>query len=209
MSSIWIICVLCLVIGFLLATIACFTWIYNTPNIKSAFTETYFNEDKSLAKSDLFSKTVEITIPSTFFELNEEPFDYQLTEEDKENGFTNIKKNDDGSATYIIKKDKYKIFINELKAETANSIDELKASGAFSSIEKIEYTDKFEIVTITANREQFQNGIDNMAVLSCGLNSYAYQLFDTDAKGTCTVNVKDSTSGEVFYTTVYPDALNK
>lgn len=207
--SIWIICILCILIGFLAAIIACFAWVYNTPKIKTAFSETYFNKDNSFVKSDLFSGTVDITIPASFFELNEEPFNYQLTEEDKGNGFTDIKKNNDGSATYTIEKDKYDTFINELKTETASSIDELTTNGSFASIEKIEYTDKFETVTITANKEQFENSIDNIAVLSCGLSSYAYQLFDIDAEGICTINVKDSTSGEVFQTTIYPDALNE
>lgn len=206
--SIWIMCILCIVIGVLVAVISCFLWVYNTPNIKTAFIETYLNEDSSLIKENLFDKTIEFTIPASFFELNEQPFDYQLTEEDRKNGFTNIKKNNDGSATYFIKKDKYDSFIDKLKTETANSIDELVLSKSFSSIENIEYSDKFETITITANKEQFQNGIDSMVITSCGLSSYIYQMFDIDAKHTCIINIKDSTSGEVFHTATYPDALN-
>ena len=211
--SIFIICSLCLLIGVLSTVIGCFCWIYNTPAIKEAFVKTYTNEDNSFSVEEtvdnILSGTVEINVPLALLELNEEPFDYKLTEKDKENGFSNIKKNSDGSATYTIKKKEYNKFIEEYKAEIKSSLDSLTTDGSFPSIQKIEYTDNFDKITIIANKEKFESGLDGMCVMTCGLSSCMYQMFDVNSNGKCTVVVKDSTTGEAFKTTMFPDALQE
>ena len=63
-------------------------------------------------------------------------------------------------------------------------------------------------ITITADKNSFENGLDSLSVFSCGLASIMYQMFDIGAPGKCTVEVKDSATGEIFQTTVYPDALD-
>lgn len=170
------------------------------------------NDTTKLASQDLgnvLTGTVEITLPKEFIDLGGEEFDYTLTQEQKDNGFTDIKKNDDGSATYTMKKSDYKKYIAELKQTTKDSFDKMLADGTYTTIEKIEYTDDFEKITIIANKEDFENSLDSFCILSCGLTSYMYQVFDVDASGKCTVEVKDSATGEVFQTTVYPDALQE
>lgn len=209
--SIFVICILSLTIGILSTVIGCFFWVYNTPAIKEAFVETYNNEKNSFSAKESFgnilSGTVEINIPLVLLELDGEPFDYKLTEKDKENGFTSIKKNADGSATYTIKKKEYTKFIEEYKAEIKNSLDTLTANGTFPSIEKVEYTDNFDKITIIANKEKFESGIDSMCIMTCGLFSYSFQAFDVNSNNECTIEVKDSVSGQIFQTAIYPDAL--
>ncbi len=211
--SIFIICILCLLIGVLSTFIGCLCWVYNTPTIKEAFVETYNNDNNSFSVKETFgnklSGTVEINIPLALLELDEEPFDYKLTEEDKENGFTNIKKNSDGSATYTIKKKEYNKFIGEYRAKIKSSFDSLTADDAFPSIQKIEYTDNFDKITIIANKEEFESGLDSMSVTTCGLSSYLFQIFNVNSKGKCTIEVKDSSTDEIFQTIIYPDALQE
>ncbi len=211
--SISIICILCLLIGVLSTVIGCFCWVYNTPAIKEAFVKTYNNENSSFSVKETFgnvlSGTVEINIPLALLELDGEPFDYKLSEENKENGFTSIKKNSDGSATYTIKKKEYNKFIEEYRAEIKSSLDILTTDGTFPSIQKIEYTDNFDKITIIANKEKFESSLDSMSVMTCGLSSCAFQMFDVNSDRKCTVEVKDSTTGEVFQRTIYPDALQE
>lgn len=158
---------------------------------------------------NILTDTVSITIAKEMLDLSGDTFDYTLTKEQKDNGFTSIKKNKDGSATYTIKNSEYKKFIAEMKKTAKQGIDEITADGSFPSIKSISYNDDLSKIVITADRKAFENSFDSMAVFRCGLTSCMYQMYDIDAEGKCTVEVKDSVSGEVFQTTVYPDALNK
>lgn len=211
MLSIILICFLSIIIGMLITICGGFAWIYNTPNIRQAFVETYKKSFTTLSVEEnlgnILTGTVEINIPLFFLELSEEPFDYKLTEKDKENGFTNIKKNADGSATYTIRKKEYEKFIEEYKEQIKNMLDELTSDDTFDSIERIEYTDNFNKITIYANKEKFESGLDSMCVSTCGLASCMYQMFDINSSGKCTVEVKDSKTDEVFQTSIYPDTM--
>lgn len=212
-SSIVIICSLCIVIGVLISIVGCFAWVYNTPEIKEAFIETYKIDGGSLLVSkdfgNILTGTIEINISKELLELNGKKFDYTLTEEQKKQGFTNIKRNKDDSATYTIKKKNYEKFIAEFKKISKQGIDELTKDGSLTSIKKITYNDDLSKITILADKSKFENSIDSMALFSCGLTSCVYQTFDVNAPGKCTVDVKDSVSGEIFKTIVYPDALNE
>ena len=170
----------------------------------------FIKDDKAVNQDlgNILTGTVEINIPKEFLELDGEKFDYVLTEEQKENGFTNIKKNEDGSATYTIKKKNYEKYIKELREAAKQGIDELTKDGSFASIKSITYNNNLSKITITADKNSFENGLDSLSVFSCGLASIMYQMFDIDAPGKCTVEVKDSATGEIFQTTVYPDALD-
>ena len=170
------------------------------------------NEENKVINQDLgniLTGTVEINISREFLELGEEEFNYELTQEQKENGFTDIKKNEDGSATYTIKKKDYKKFISELKETTKQGIDELTKDGSFVSIKGITYNDNFSKIVISADKEGFENSFDSMVIFSCGLTSCMYQMFDIDAPGKCAIEIKDVSTGEIFKTTVYPDAMQE
>ena len=169
------------------------------------------NKDNKIVNQDLgniLSGTVELTIPKDAISLLGDNFDYSLTEEQKEKGFIGVKKNEDGSATYTIKKKDYKVFLSEYKKTAMQGIDELTKDGNLPSVKSITYNDDLSKITIIAERESFENGFDSMVVMSCGLASSMYQMFDLNSNGKCTVEVKDSTTGEVFQTAKYPDDLN-
>lgn len=165
--------------------------------------------DNKLVNKNIISNTVEIKLTKEMIDLFIEDFDYALTQEQKENGFTEIKKNDDGSATYTIKKKDYDVFLKNYKETAKQAIDELTEEGAFSSIKNITYNEDLSKIVISANKEKFEDSFDSMVIMSCGLTSCMYQMFDINAKGKCTVEVKDSNSGKVFKTTIYPDAMQK
>ena len=179
--------------------------VFIVGSINGTFTKSNKTANQDLG--NILTGTVEIDMPKEFLQLGGEEFDYTLTDEQKAKGFTNIKKNEDGSATYTIKKKDYDKYIQELRQTAKQGIDELTKDGSFASIKNIAYNDNLSKITITANKSGFENGLDSLAVFSCGLSSTMYQMYDIDAPGKCTIEVKDSTTGEVFQTTVYPDAL--
>ncbi len=211
-TTILLMCILCIIIGILLTICGGFFWVYNTPTIKEAFVQTYNNENNSSPdennSKNINSDTVELNVPKEFLNLGEEEFNYKLTKEQKSSGFIDVKKNKDGSATYTIKRKDYEKFISELNSTAKRAINELSESGAFKSVKSIIFNKDLSEITITADKKTFENNMDSMVVMSCGISSIMYQMFDVDSSRKCTIEVKDSTTGEVFQTTIYPDALN-
>lgn len=165
------------------------------------------NESSKIANQgigNILTGTVELTISKDMLALFGDGFDYNLSQEQKDNGFTDIKKNEDGSATYTIKKKDYEKFIDEYKTQTKNTLNEIINGNNFTSIQKIQYTENFDKITIVAEKEKFENSFDSMCVMSCGLTSCMYQMFDVNSDGKCIVEVKDVATGEVFRTETYP-----
>ena len=181
--------------------------------VKNEFFDKNDNIDKMANQNlgDIITGKVQITLNKEFIDLissEEEPFEYSLTQEQKENGFIDIKKNDDGSATYKIEKKDYEKFISEYKTTTKQTIDELVNKNTYQSIKSITYNDDFSKIDIMVEREKFENSLDSFALLGCGLSSCMYQMFDINASGKCAINVKDINNGEIFRTVNYPEDLN-
>ncbi len=159
--------------------------------------------DKNIG--NIISGTVNLTIPVEFLELSSEPFDYKLTKENKANGFTSIKKNSDGSATYTIKEKEYKKFINNLKSETKKAIDELILDDTLSTVKTIKYNDNLSEIIITVEKENYENSFESLIETSCGLTACLYQMYDIDAPRNCLIKVKDEATGEIFKTKTFPE----
>lgn len=88
------------------------------------------------------------------------------------------------------------------------SIDSITSDTDYKSISKIEYNNNFSNITILANKEEYENSLDSIAVSACGIAGMLYQAFDTSAPHTVIINIKDISTGEVFDTVKFPDALN-
>ena len=165
--------------------------------------------DKIEVDKKLFGN-VEITIPKSIAEMmKEDDKPLELTEEQKNYGFKDIKNNSDGSITFTIANSKYKDYINELRQITADVFDNmLIGEQGFKTIKKIEYNKNFSEITLIVNKEEYNNSFESMAVFSCGLSSMLYQTFDVNAPQKAVITVKDIDTNETISQTVYPDALN-
>jgi hypothetical protein len=64
-------------------------------------------------------------------------------------------------------------------------------------------------MTLIVDKELYENSLDGFAILGLGTAALYYQLFDgVQAENIAvTINIKDSTTGELFETMVYPDDL--
>ncbi len=168
-------------------------------NDASASSESSASSQGIKASKKLFGD-VEITLPKELVDENAT----ELTDEQKNSGFTKAEKLPDGSIKYTIKRKEYNKFIEDLRKQTASSLDELSTSDALTSIQGIKYNDDFSKITIIADKSAFSESFDSMAITTCGLASQLYQCFDVNAPQKVTVEVKDSTTNEVFQTETFP-----
>jgi Adhesin P1 N-terminal domain len=151
---------------------------------------------------------VEITLPASFFE---DEADLESTKADAEKEGIKVTKNDDGSLTYKMSKAKHKEMVQEMETEMVASIDEMKNSEDFTSIQDITYNDSFSEYTMIVDKETYENSFDSFAVFGLGLSGMYYQLFNgvnpEDYK--VKIMVQDADTKEVISEVIYPDDLEE
>ncbi|MEE3805631.1 hypothetical protein V2H29_01560 [Lysinibacillus fusiformis] len=151
---------------------------------------------------------VEVTIPATLYKGQDID---SIISEAKNSGIKEVIKNDDGSLTYKMSKSEHKKMMKELKERIVKSVEELKTSEDFASINDVVYNKSFSEFTLTVNKEKFEGSFDALASFGLALAGMYYQLFNgADVEHyKVTVYIKDESNGEVFDTMVYPDELNE
>ncbi|HBT74019.1 MAG TPA: hypothetical protein DEB37_17785 [Lysinibacillus sp.] len=151
---------------------------------------------------------VEVTIPATLYKGQDID---SIISEAKNSGIKEVIKNDDGSLTYKMSKSEHKKMMKELKERIVKSVEELKTSEDFTSINDVAYNKSFSEFTLTVNKEKFEGSFDALASFGLALAGMYYQLFNgADVEHyKVTVYIKDESNGEVFDTMVYPDELNE
>lgn len=151
---------------------------------------------------------VEVTIPATLYKGQDID---SIISEAKNSGIKEVIKNDDGSLTYKMSKSEHKKMMKELKERLVKSVEELKTSEDFASINDVAYNKSFSEFTLTVNKEKFEGSFDALASFGLALAGMYYQLFNgADVEHyKVTVYIKDESNGEVFDTMVYPDELNE
>lgn len=170
--------------------------------VKTATTD---NKKDTINVNEKLFGDIELTIPALLTDDSAEP---TVTDEAKELGVKKIEKQSDGSVKYTFERSKYKEYLNYLKDETKNTIDDIATGADYKSISKIDYNNNFSDITISVNKEAYENSFESLAVTVCGISCMLYQAFDTSAPQTVTINVKDISTGEVLDTVKYPDVLN-
>lgn len=172
--------------------------------------------DDSGAKADEVSVdknllTVDVTIPKSFFEdLGEGgvPTQAELDAEAKEAGYKSAKLNSDGSVTYTMSKKVHEEVLNEMKSAIDESIKESldEYPGVFKSIT---YDKDVKNFTLEVDRQKFDSEFGvGFVGFGLAIQSGFYQMFSVGTGESKTViEYKDSATGEVFDTTVWPDDL--
>jgi hypothetical protein len=173
----------------------------------SAISSESSSESQEESESTDSQQTVEVTLPSTMV-TDETPTD--LTQEQKDMGYTELKKNEDGSLTYVIDADQYDATREKAKEQAKSDLDGMKTDSKYSTIQDVTYNDDLtEITLVVTNQLDFeQNMEDTFAILNAGLTASTYHALDGNSSQKVTVSVKDAQTGTVFNTMAYPDALN-
>ncbi|MBK3495939.1 hypothetical protein JFL43_13930 [Viridibacillus sp. YIM B01967] len=166
-------------------------------------------QDKSDVAVDKGLMNVEIKVPASFYEGEDIDAIIASAKEDKE--YKEVKKNSDGSVTYIMSRKQHTALMIKKKESTASNVKEIEEDSETPSVQKIEYNNNFSEFTVVVDKEEFENSFDSTAVFSIGFIGMLYQVFDGTAEEDMkvTVKMKDAKNGKVFDETIYPDALDE
>ncbi len=101
--------------------------------------------------------------------------------------------------------------MKEVENSVLQTIENLKSGKDFASIKDVTHNKSFSEFTLVVDKEAYENSFDGFAVLGVALPAMYYQMFDgvspDDYK--VTIQVEDQSTGDVFGTVVYPDALKE
>ncbi|SFF58234.1 hypothetical protein SAMN05216353_102163 [Halobacillus alkaliphilus] len=170
--------------------------------------ESSSSEDKETSvEVDKNQTSVEVTIPKSFFELQNQNFD-RIKAEAKEKGINEVIDND-STVTYIMSSSKHKEMMKEMEKQMTAAIEEIKNEDNYSSIQDIQATKSYSEFMLSVDREEYENSLDGFAVMGLGVTGMLYQLFDGAGpeEYDVTVNVVDAAKEEVFDTIKYPQAF--
>lgn len=179
-------------------------------SVEKAETVKKDEEKEETVEVDKNLLSVEVTLPASFFELEGQDID-QVIADAKEDGVQEVTKNEDGSLTYKMSKAKHAEMMKEMEEQVKNTIEEMKNSEDFVSIQDVTVNKSFSEFTMIVDREAFENSFDGFAALGLGFSGMFYQLFDGVNPDDYEVKIKleDAGTGEVFNTIVYPEALEE
>lgn len=172
------------------------------------------SEEKAENKKSDFTvekdlKNIEIKVPASFYEG--EDIDAIIKDAKEKNKYIKVEKNNDGSVTYIMSREKHNALMKEMKESTASNVKEIETDSEIPSVLKISFNSNFSEFTVTVDKKEFENSFDGFAVFSLGIAGMFYQVFDGTAEEDLkvTVKMKDAKNGKIFSETIYPDGLDE
>ncbi|MGI8315893.1 hypothetical protein [Halobacillus mangrovi] len=169
------------------------------------------DEDKDTSISvDKNLMNVEVTLPKTFFEMQQTDFE-QVKAEAEAAGVKEVVDNGDGTITYKMSKKKHKEMMQEMEKQMKASIEDIKTSGDFPSIKDIKANSSFSKITMTVDQEAYENSFDGFATMGVGMTGMFFQVFDgaNPDDYNVMIEVVNADTGEVFDTINYPEALEQ
>lgn len=201
--------------GIILATVALLTQDNkgkdtNTPSVSSTEVSSVADtEDADAISVDENLLTVDVTLPPAFFE-DETPEEIEAAA--KENGFLKCVVHEDGSVTYTMTKLKRAEILRDFKGTIDESITELTSGGENEpqSFRSITYNAGVTQFDVRVDRTAYENSwLDSFYIIQLYLLGGYYQLFNgvPNDQIDVIVNVIDDSSGEVFNTGTYQQAM--
>ncbi len=151
---------------------------------------------------------VSIVFPAS---LNESGDVEGMTAEVKEAGATNITENGDGSVTATISQENLDKLLQKYHAELSAVIEGAQSGDGSSSIKNLEYDEAtFNEYNITVDRAAYESedSADGLVIFGLAMQSMMYQVYSgvPEADMKITFNLIDESTGEVFETSVLPEA---
>ena len=175
------------------------------------------NGSSADANSDIEEKSIDVdkgllgttvTLPASLFEG--EDMEAAIAEA-KADGVDDVTVNADGSVTYKVSRAKYNEMLEESKKSLDEFIEELKSGKDYTSIKDVKHNNSFTEFTLVVDRSAYENSFDGFAAFGLYFAAMFYQIIDgTDLEKTKTsIHIEDAATGDVFSTTIYPDALEE
>ncbi|CAH1199078.1 hypothetical protein PAECIP111893_01224 [Paenibacillus plantiphilus] len=151
---------------------------------------------------------VSIVFPAS---LNENGDVAGMTAEVKEAGATNIVENSNGSVTVAISQENLDKLLEKYKSELSTMIEGIHSNANTSSIKDLTYDEEtFQEYSLTVDKAAYESeeSLDGLVVFGLAMQSMMYQVYSgvAEADIKVTFNFIDASTGEVFETTVLPEA---
>jgi hypothetical protein len=152
---------------------------------------------------------VSIVFPAS---LNESGDVEGMTAEVKEAGATGITENGDGSVTATISQENLDKLLQKYHSELLSVIEGVQSADAAStSIRDLSYDENtFQEYSITVDRAAYESeeSVDGLVIFGLAMQSLMYQVYSGVQEADIKVifNLIDESTGEVFDTTVLPEA---
>ncbi|WEK54413.1 MAG: hypothetical protein P0Y55_18055 [Candidatus Cohnella colombiensis] len=134
-----------------------------------------------------------------------------MTAEIVEAGATNTVKNDDGSVSVAISQENLNKLLEKYHSELTTMIEGVHSAENTSSIKNLDYDkEKFQEYNITVDKAAYESeeSVDGLVIFGLTMQSLMYQIYsgvkESDIK--VTINLIDQSTGEVFETSVLPEA---
>ena len=140
------------------------------------------------------------------------PFDFELSDTKREQGFISVEDMGDKIALYKIKRKDYEAFITNLLEKKKEHID----MGAVEPIKSITYNDDLTEIVIAVDRADYESkdysgGSNYKAIVNqrsgCGWEASIYHSYTTGEFKECVVKIVDYQTGEVLDTVIQPKTL--
>ncbi|SFF31812.1 hypothetical protein SAMN04487969_12552 [Paenibacillus algorifonticola] len=150
----------------------------------------------------------EITLPASMFK--DQDMD-SITADAKKSGIDEITKNADGSVTYKMSKAAHKELMKKAEEGMLQTVEDLKSGNDFASIKDVEHNKAFSEFTFIVDQKAYESSFDAMANLGIGAAAMSYQALAgvSTEELKVTINIQDESTGTIFDTIIYPDALNE
>src|SRR5699024_8950059 len=134
-----------------------------TTNVESGENEQSDSNEESV-EVDKNLSSVEITIPANSLKLDDGEVDINgITEEAKEQVNKKVTQHNDVSITYKMTKSAHIDFMQDMKVDLNENIDEIVSNDEYTSIKKINPNKKFTKFDVVVDREKFENNFDGFA----------------------------------------------
>ena len=143
--------------------------------------------------------TVDITLPALFFE-NQKDFDPSTYAQ--ENNYISAKKNDDGSVTVTMSKQRHATLLEDTAKQLEDSFAELIGGADTSYIKDIQYNKDFTEIIMLVDKAAYEKAFD-LTPLGMAISSAMYQSL-LEQEFSLLVKIVDEATGEIIKTQSYP-----
>lgn len=151
-------------------------------------------EDAANIESDKNLLTVEVTFQPTVDDRTDE----ELEELRNADGYVSITRNEDGSITYVITKEKQKDLLNQCREKFAAFAESTPGSEDYPNVTKLEVNDDFSVFTITTTATNKDEISFSETILASVFYSFGgtYRGYACEKDTSVTVNYVCESTGE-------------
>lgn len=150
--------------------------------------------------------SVDITLPASMFDGQDmSAFDPDAYAEKQ--GFQKAVLNEDGSIVVTMSKTKHKELLEQMAAQYNDTFSAMVGAEDTLYIKSIAHTDNFSEIIVEVDRAAYEAENFDLTPFTLGMSGMMYQVFSGDELHV-EVIIKDSATGDVITSSIYPDDID-